>query len=399
MAVTRRAFLAAAALTPVLVSTPAFAVRDPYAFPVRPGTKEWAAMKTHAERIRALQFPDGMAASMSTDDLVSTVLDYPLLHEALWFSSVQQGVEAVAARFNGLAELLRRPDAGPALLSRYAALDARPPKDGDALAKGSHVLAAWAVETLLAQPQALATLSADETESALRTAHRTYVTKSTEPAYGPAGLEPTATLLGRALATREGWTWDHLRLLREATASTTAEAEAVVRAVERHFAEPGRTHRVRTPATTLDHLGTVYTPKGTPVTVEVRDIELSPGTILHYNALVAAAHPGATRETDSTRKYNCHAYAWYSTSPFGNVWMNRPNHHAYWLDGSFLEWTFGVGLRPNMRWRWVNDDHSGIEVESTTMIVSKWGQGPRMRHWWDDTPYNDSLIYRYYRNW
>ncbi len=57
--------------------------------------------------------------------MVSTVLDYPLLLDALAFNNVQEGFELVASRFNGLTELIRRPDAGAALLNRYGAMDGR----------------------------------------------------------------------------------------------------------------------------------------------------------------------------------------------------------------------------------------------------------------------------------
>ncbi|MBF8186829.1 hypothetical protein ITP53_13965 [Nonomuraea sp. K274] len=398
---TRRSFLtaaAAAALTPTLISTPAFAMREPYPFPVRPGTPEWARLKTREARIRATQLPDGMAAAMTTDDLVSTVLDYPLLSEALAFNSVQRGFETVAARFNGFSELLRRRDAGPALLSRYAALDVHVPTSADLLAAGTHVVDVWRLETLLAQPEVLGTLSAGETASALRTAHQTYAVKQAEQAYGPAGLEPTATLLGRALATREGWTWNHLPLLSDGIAPTTAEASAVVRAVEQHFAEPGKTHRVRTPNTTMDHLSTVYTARGTPVTVSVHTIELSAALIAKYNGEADFFYIDATRETDATRTYNCHAYAWYSTSPFGNVWMNDPGDNTYWLDGTYRQWFSPETYRNSMRWSWVHGDHSGVEVDATGVIVSKWGQWGRMRHAWHDSPYVDSVTYKYYRN-
>ncbi|SDK33059.1 hypothetical protein [Nonomuraea jiangxiensis] len=116
--------------------------------------------------------------------------------EAPAFNSVQRGIETVAARFNGLAELLRRPGSGPALLSRYAALERDDPDH-------------------------------------------------------PSG----------------------------------------------------------------------HTPRGTPVTVIVMTFELSPALIARYNGLADFTYIDATRETDATRTYNCHAYARHSTSPSGNVWM------------------------------------------------------------------------------
>ena len=404
LAVSRRTVLASvavalvAALAPAATPASAATAAKPYAYPVRPGTAAWAALPTHDAMLRATQLPAGTASAMPTDQLVATVLAYPLLRDALAFNSVQQGIEIVASRFNGLAELLRRPDAGQALLARYRALDVAAPASATPSQAGDHSYAVWAVESLLAQPQVLGTLSAKQLDSSLKVGQDKYAAKQANAAvYGRAGLEPTAVLLGRTLATREGWDWRQSALLRDAIAPGGQDLDSVLPAVKQHFAEPNRTHPVGGGISTQDHGSTVYTPNGTPVAVTTVTIELSAAQIASNNNWVAANYPAASRETNSSRKYNCHSYAWYSTSTANDRWMNTPGDDTYWNDGSYTRWHPPYIYFANMRWSWANGDHSGIEVGTSGNIRSKWGQLPRMYHRWDYSPYNRSVLNFYFR--
>lgn len=365
-----------------------------YDFPVRPGTAEWAALRTHDDMVRVTQLPPGMAAEMSTAALVDTVLDYPLLLDALAFNSVQEGFETVASRFDGLTELLARPDAGSVLLRRYQAFDARVPAKADELAAGNHTHAAWKLETLLAQPKVLATLTADQQAALLREGLATYDAKRADAAvYGVAGLEPTTTLLGRALALREGWSYDGSMLLRDGIAPAAAAVEEIPALVRAHFSQPGVQHR----AGTQDYYSTVYTPNGSPVSVITMTYELTSAQITANNNWTSSNYPSATREASSSRKYNCHSYAWYSTSTANDRWMNTPGDDQYWLDGSYTQWRIPYIYFANMRWNWPNGDHSGIEVNTSSYIRSKWGQLGRMYHYYSYSPYNASALYQYFR--
>ncbi len=48
----------------------------------------WRALPTHQAMVNAVQMPAGMAARLSTDQLVTAVLNYPLFPDALAFNSV-----------------------------------------------------------------------------------------------------------------------------------------------------------------------------------------------------------------------------------------------------------------------------------------------------------------------
>lgn len=91
----------------------------PYEFPVKPGTSEWKNFNTGKEMCDALLIPIDILNRMSTENLVETCLNYPLFGSILAYNDLQTGFDFVTKDFNGLQELLKRKDAGKALLEKY----------------------------------------------------------------------------------------------------------------------------------------------------------------------------------------------------------------------------------------------------------------------------------------
>lgn len=180
---------------------------------------------------------------------------------------------------------------------------------------------------------------------------------------------------------------------------------------------------------TMANAANVLTPKGSSVYV-VSYAEWSPGEISQM--LKSArnliknnkwnATPVSGRETP-TGKYNCHSYAWYSTSSTNPYWMNYfryyndsgggwdANLSKYWSDGSYNLWVSqhipGVsiesipsGINGAKAW-YPNGDHSGIVTNSSTKITSKWGNYGVYTHSVNHCPYStyvDMRYYKYYKN-
>jgi hypothetical protein len=89
-------------------------------YPVQAGTDEWAKLETHIDQINACQIPEDVCATMPTDQLIETVLDYPLLIDIYAYDTFEAGITAVSAYCNALDALLKRPDAAEKLGSMYA---------------------------------------------------------------------------------------------------------------------------------------------------------------------------------------------------------------------------------------------------------------------------------------
>lgn len=85
--------------------------RQPYEYPIVPGTAAWTELSGLDEMIAACAVDENRLEAMTTPALLETVLHYPLLVNIYAYSSVEQGVDSVSSYFAGLPMLLARPDA------------------------------------------------------------------------------------------------------------------------------------------------------------------------------------------------------------------------------------------------------------------------------------------------
>lgn len=141
-------------------------ISTPYEYPVQPGTKQWAAFTTLAEKINACNIPEDTLENMSTDALVETVLSYPLLPCILAFDSYEDGFNSVLNYSSGLKELVHRKDAGPKILEKYNSL-----KDSC-----QHLELAY-TEIILSQPVIMDSLSKKQKNDLIKEATTRYKEK------------------------------------------------------------------------------------------------------------------------------------------------------------------------------------------------------------------------------
>jgi hypothetical protein len=98
---------------------------DIYDYPVKGGTPEWAAFTSHQQMEDACQIPADTLAKMSTDGLIQTCMDYPLLGDLLLNIGVNVpgALSNMMQTFSGLIELCKRSDAGIKMIARYSRMD------------------------------------------------------------------------------------------------------------------------------------------------------------------------------------------------------------------------------------------------------------------------------------
>lgn len=126
---------------------------------------------------------------------------------------------------------------------------------------------------------------------------------------------------------------------------------------------------------------TVTTPNGSSVTVIVFGELYSDDYYEQLNEAVIIAYPNATYVSTSTSRYNCHSYAWYSSSTSNIYWMNDPS--TYMSDGSYTRVYAALGATKLF---YPVGDHSArfYDVYSNNLyyatVISKWGTGPVMIH-------------------
>ena len=139
-----------------------------------------------------------------------------------------------------------------------------------------------------------------------------------------------------------------------------------------------------------DH-GGVYTPKGSYVEVIIRGEQLSNSKKNQINSYFDKKYPKATRLREATTNYNCHSYAWYSTSSNNKYWINDPS--PYQTDGSYQN----VGSLPTSPGQKLyyptSGGHTAIVNKTGSTIwgvnmTSKWGQAGLYRYNYGDDPYS-----------
>jgi hypothetical protein len=392
------------------VQSQALAAKDAYQFPVRPGSAEWRAFTSHAEMLAATQIPDHVLKQISTEGLIETVLTYPLLSDIFAFNSTQEGFDAVKSRFNGLQALLARHDAGRKLLSRYREMDpATVTQAASSTMQGNIAIEFVYVETLLAQPEIMSQMSAQEQRVLLsETLKKGQQKQNAADVYGILSQEATTLVMGKALNQVDPKAVTELS--RNEAVKAFLESGFMVRddlsTLNNIVTQAQKTLNQKVApyvalegdVSTSDYNGTVTTPKGSSVSVIVRTYELSQAEIDSINAQIGTSYPNASRERNASRKYNCHSYAWYSQSTSNDRWMNSPGDDKYWTDGSYIADRYDA---PDYRVSYASDDHSAIVAYSPTgpyLYRSKWGTAGLYRHVPGYDPYNADTLNRYKRN-
>lgn len=310
---------------------------DNYEFHLKPGTAGWAELASHEEMLEATQIPKGVLEKMTTHGMVETVLNYPLYLDMLAYDDPQAGFQRVAERFNGLKALLERPDAGTVLLARYKAFDPAISRNWSLEQQGAHAAHLMYLEMMLSHETILEKLTAEE------------------------------------------------------QVQLAAEMELKNRARQQYSEVYGTLSGI---PRTQDYWTTARTPRGSTVWVIATTYELSSAEIANANNYVATVYPRAVRETNASRRYNCHSYAWHNQFIYNTAWMNAPEQKKYWQDSSY---TRVYASYTTARVNYYYDDHSAI-IAGSGVFRSKWGQLPRMLHAPDYSPYNASYFEYYWPN-
>lgn len=128
--------------------------------------------------------------------------------------------------------------------------------------------------------------------------------------------------------------------------------------------------------------------------------EMSAAEITYWNNYYITLYPQATFVSDSTYAYNCHSYAWYSSSDENPWWMNQiypipysnqPGVGTYMSDGSYSRVYKAVDAT---RVFFEISDHSMLIYDAYSnsiyraTLISKWGKNPVMIHKVDYGPYD-----------
>ena len=138
--------------------------KDMYEFPVR-GHEEWWQL-TVEQRIAALQIPDVVLETISTEGLLETCLAYPYLINVIFCDDYQQGFEGLTAEFNGFREIFKRSDMMNVLIEKYKnfPLEVKDIRLLQESEQGGFSFRHFVLELMLAQDAVFKNLSAEQEE-------------------------------------------------------------------------------------------------------------------------------------------------------------------------------------------------------------------------------------------
>jgi hypothetical protein len=146
----------------------------------------------------------------------------------------------------------------------------------------------------------------------------------------------------------------------------------------------------------------IYTPMGSSV-VTWLTCEASTSDREYYDYYFTNAYPNAEKiivynGLSSTRKFNCHGYAWLRVEQDIDRWIgysDMTDENIYMTDGSYIE--VSQAIYPG-KVSWASGDHSAVTTGNPEWFISKWNQYPLFKHRWDDTPYGTTNLKYYVEN-
>lgn len=332
-----------------MAAEPASIDDTPYLFPVVPGTSEWESFQTKQEMLDVCQIPENKLKNMTTEALLETVMNYPLIDNFFVFNTIEDACDVMSDDFNGFRELFSRNDVVPVLLERYSTTNI---------------------------------LTADELGSSL-----------SGDFFEPATLE---YLIACNEIENGSMDVDDLEYFYELLAEKSAERYdadiySVHSEIYQNYAENDTL--VRAAAGSIKtKLNPVYTPKDKlPVEAWKFSPDYTAAEKREITRQLALDFPNAEKIGDPTFNYNCHSYAWYKQSTSNTVWI--PSAEPYTKDKYYTEYDERIP-RSGMKGYYKNGIHSAVSIGPRTdngmqvhYVKSKWGPAGLYEHAYSYGPY------------
>lgn len=388
-----------------------------YGFPESLRHEKGYLIGTQDQIQAATQMPDNILKTISTEELISLILDYPLLPYLHAYQTVEEGYQIIKPNFNGFSELLSREDAFSKLIEAYDnySIPSEKIMDWDSLSQDNFVdefnriirdkdyiplvLADGAVYTSIDILEMLIydLIGTNKNASNMDRFTESYIDKLGEKidsAYFD-DVNP-AMLLVHMIETEDDNALEDCIL--EKLSITSIE-------VEPQDTSPMSITAQSIPAVYNSNYP-ITTPRGNTAYV-ILDPNIQMGSYSVW-APIISVHPTASLVSLASTTLNCHSYAWLSRQFPGVASTTDMNYQNMWLnfispfttDGYYTEIS-----SPTVGCIATWNAHSGIiTIPIITYVtsgpehkmISKWAAGPMVSHNMRDCPYYDSHAVEYY---
>lgn len=407
-----------------------------YEYPVIPGTEEWAELNSLQEMYNILQLPEDVLENASTDELLDVVLRYPLFDQFIFaYSDYETGMLEMYNNFNGFRELVDRLDLGNVLINEYKSNLPR-------LLEVSTELNALNPEyetindVIFFKNNDDFEIVKEMNNSAFYEAIITFskVIDKLEPKEIKLGSEIIASNIimrqntGKSSIFSEYKILDAIENSNEMSQYIKFELDTNENKMELQMIQPDDNSLLESNMienfkindsnnisidndmvlmSAMPPMNSVYifTPNGSRVVGFTATSDYTYSEMASVNQVARNLYPNASFSSNSTWKYNCHSFSFYSRSTSNTVWLNSPE--TYLSDKSYIKTgtinKFNTVIIYN---RYNVSLHSGVVTSmpsygpytaSQLRVTSKWGDGPLMEHSANYCPYSSNYFDLYWR--
>lgn len=367
-------------------------------YPVKPGSKEWKKLDSYSERLDKCQIPDDVLPHLDTPQLVDLCMEYPFLLNIYLFGDPFYGYDVLFDDFNGIRELFGRKDAYECITNAYAdmldenyvymKLKVKTPYE-----IGEYKFRVSFLELTLGNEKLIAGQDTESKQNAL-------------------GLLTDG--FEKLLETEEEY--NHYYALANICARENIESSIKGKKSEYDYKSLLNTNlkdiinqsNKTQKATSDDHKvtyidqgtrGFILTPNGSKVRCFFGRKEHEQSMIEFMDSTIQVQYSYEEFLESSSNTYNCHGYAWNMTEGGIACWIGEypRDEYAYMTDGSFIEVDEGPAPRKiSYRNADSNLEHSAVATNTPGVFISKWRDGPLLKHKALECPYADGAELRYY---
>lgn len=335
-------------------------------YPINLDSPEWDDMYV-TEKIAACDMPQAYAESLTTEELAKYAVNYPLMVVCFLFDSLEDGMESLAKKSSAFRELFSRPDCTDALLKEYTNLSC----DYEILEKSHDMITSnYEKECFLEAYFGVNydTLTEEKSEKFLQKYEEQYNEQpeiiqdySTSKIFYDGIMETMEVVPEDALI-------DSVKEDMISEGSINELSFTKTSPVARYIAFPGARY--------YDGYHIIKGKKVTCYKYASGDFSASQQAA-EDRRMEEQITTKYTKLRSSTKRYNCHSYAWYSTREKNPLWINDPSAIYTNNPGYFTKWTVPMAT-PGEGCKMLFYNSSGLQhsaiLTSKTWCRSKFGK-------------------------
>ncbi len=315
-------------------------------YPINSDSPEWKRM-SYKEALEACNMPEKYANSLATEQLVDYAVNYPFLSDILMFETLQDGIAQLAEKSTVFKELLSRDDYMDKLLEEYEVMecDYKLLEEENDIKKSKYEAKFFVEAYMGLNYKHMSNKFADRFVKA----------------YDKKFVEQPESIRNYSMSSAfyQGIS-ETMKYIPERAVPTNVKKHNILKEVsnELSFVELEL-------STTKRWFGGVYywgyeIIDGKNVyCYQLCDDEYTDSEKTAIAVRMENNYPTFLKMKDATKKYNCHSYAWYSTSMYNNLWIDHPSP-LYSDTDYYRKWQTADGI-PKWESRILFYSNSGLQ--------------------------------------